>query len=324
MPSAMSGRVDGSRTALREPGVADPHHYARRVAWLAVVHPCLFLCSLAGAVLLIWRGELFVTLAQRSNVETLTIAFFLLFFGYFAFLTAHGAVGALRIGWFHLRARVSRDPASIEVKKVAALGPRGPGPSAAFDQAVELEGRPGQPWEIALRDATGSMGRLRITGVRVDHLDTFRDGSNTLLAYLARKLGAILGADLAIVHWKTTGEEGLLQYVATAHALCALGRKLDTDTWPTVVLREDQRLALERELGALCSALRDEAFLPDWEFEGEHKLPIIPEPLGIISLSRSERRVDPLSSLAAVLAVVVVVVGLICFFLARPPWVPGR
>src|SRR6185295_4601067 len=128
-PSFMN-RIDISRTALREPGVSDPRHYARRVHWLAVVHPSLFLCSLVGFTLLIWRGEFFVTLSQRSNVETLTIAFFLLYFGYFAVVTFQGAVGGVRIAVFHLRARVQRDRRSLEARRIAALGPRGQGPSA--------------------------------------------------------------------------------------------------------------------------------------------------------------------------------------------------
>jgi hypothetical protein len=319
----MSG-LDLPRVALREPGVANARDYARRVRGLAVVHPCLFVASIVGFVLLIWRGEFFVTLSQRSNVETLTIAFFLLYFGYFAVVTAHGALGSVRIALFALRARLSRDPRGVDAARVAVLGKRGPGAAAAFDKAIELEGRPGQPWEIELHDASGSLGRLRISGVRVEHLDTFRDGSNTLLAYLERKITAITGSELTIVHWRSTGGEELLQYAVTSDALRALGDKLSTRVWPTIVLGDAQRLALEREMCALCPALRDEAFLPDWEFEGEHKLPIIPEPLGIISLSRAERRVDPLASLSSVLVMVVIVVAVICFFLARPPWLPGK
>jgi hypothetical protein len=316
--------IDLPRAALREPGVSDPRHYARRVLWLAVVYPCLLLCTLAGFALLLWRAEFFITLSQRSNVETLTIAFFLLYFGYFACATFPGAVGGIRIAVFHLRLRLSRSPQAVEARRIAALGERGPGASVAFDKAIELAGRPGQPLELELRDAAGSMGKLRITGVRADHIDAFRGGSNTLLAYFERKLADITGAQLSIVQWRSTDDEALLQYVATADALRALGAKLQVDAWPTVVIAEDQRRAIERELGEICGALRDEALLPDWEFAGEHKLPIIPEPLGIISLSRSERRVDPLSSMLSALVIVVVVVGLICLFLARPPWVPGR
>ena len=99
---------------------------------------------------------------------------------------------------------------------------------------------------------------------------------------------------------------------------------MNADAWPTIAISADARRALEAELAELCGALRDELFLPDWEYAGEHKLPIIPEPLGIISLSRSERRVDPLSSLTAALVIVLLVLGLICFFIVRPPWVPGH
>jgi hypothetical protein len=320
----MAKRFDLSHAALRAPGILDPEHYGRRVRWLAVVHVSLFVASLVGFVLLIWRGEFFVTLSQRSNVETLTIAFFLLFFGYFSVITAHGALGGVRIGIYHLRARLGRDRARVEADKAAALGPRGPGAAAAFDRAIELDGKPGEPWEIALGDGHGSLGRIRVSGVRLEHLDAFRGGSNSLLGYFEGKLAQITGADISIVQWKSTACEAMLQYAATADAVRSLGRALDKPVWPTLVLGAEQRQTLERELCALCPALRDEAFLPDWEYEGEHKLPIIPEPLGIISLSRSERRVDPLSSLSAALVIVVVVVALICFFLARPPWVPGR
>jgi hypothetical protein len=309
--------------ALREPGVEDPAHYRRRVTWLALVHPCLFLCSIAGIVLLIWRGEFFVTLSQRSNVETLTIAFFLVFFAYFSVATAPGAIGALRIAWYRMRLRVG-DRERVEAARERALGQRGDGSSAAFDKAIELAGAPGKPWELEVRDATGSLGRLRFDGVRVMHLDTFRGGSNTLLGYVETMLTKHGGQRVSIVHWGSTAEEEQLQYVAISEGLRALGHKLEVAAWPTVVLGDDARQILEHEVGELCSALREEAFLPDWEFEGEHKLPIIPEPLGIISLSRSEKRVDPLSSLTAALVIIAIVVGVICFFLARPPWIPGK
>jgi hypothetical protein len=320
----MAKRIDLQHAALRGPGVSDAAHYRKRVRWLAIVHVTLFVASLAGIALLIWRGEFFVTLSQRSNVETLTIAFFLLFFGYFAVITAHGAIGAVRIGLFHLRARLMRDKARAQAVKIAALGARGRGPAVAFDRALEIEGQPGEPWEVELRDEHGSMGRLRVSGVRVEHVDAYRGGSSGLLGYLEVTLAAVTGEEVSIVQWKSTGEEALLQYVVMADAIRALGQRLEAAVWPTVRLTADQRRRVEEEMSALCPALRDEAFLPDWEYEGEHKLPIIPEPLGIISLSRTERRVDPLSSLSATLVIVLLVVGLICLFLVRPPWVPGR
>lgn len=312
----MSGNSVIHTAALRDPGVSDPQHYARRVTWLVIVHPLLLVCSLVGIVLLVWRGELFVTLAQRSNVETLTIAFFLVFFAYFGVVTAPGAVGAVRIAWFRLRRRVARDPREVEAKRLAALGQRRSGAAAAFDKMIEIEGKPGEAWEVEIRDEVCSLGRLRFDGVGVHHLETFRGGSNTLLGYVERKLCELSGESVAIVQWASTGSEEHLQYVAMARALGA--------TWPKLTITADQRQQLEEQLAALCPALRDEAFLPDWEFGGEHKLPIIPEPLGIISLSRSEKRVDPLSSMTAALVMILIAVAVICYFLVRPPWVPGR
>ena len=313
-----------AHAALRGPGVPDAAHYQRRVTWLAVVHPALFGAALAGIALLVWRGRLFVTLAQRSNVETLTIAFFLLFFGYFAVVTAPGAIGAAHLAWFRLRARASRDGKRVAKLRMAALGEPGRGPRAAFDMAIELASAPGTAWEIEIRDEVGSLGHLRFDGVRVAHDGAFRGGSNTLLGYVEDKLRELTATDVTIVHWGSTGEDELRGYAANAEALRALGGKLGTRIWPTAMLSDEGRDALERDLATLAPALREEAFLPDWEFQGEHKLPIIPEPLGIISLSRTERRVDPLSSLAAALVVVVVVLGLLVYFIARPPWVPGR
>lgn len=313
-----------AHAAFRGSRVSDAAHYQRRVTWLVVVHPALFAAALAGIALLIWRGRLLVTLAQRSNVETLTIAFFLLFFGYFAVVTAPGAFGAAHVAWFRLRQRASRDGERIAKQRVAALGKPGRGASAAFDMAIELASAPGQAWEVEIRDDVGSLGHLRFDGVRVVHVGAFRGGSNTVLGYVEGKLRGLTGADVTIVHWGSTGEDELLGYAANADALRALGSKLGSRIWPTATLSDAARDALERDLATLAPALREEAFLPDWEFEGEHKLPIIPEPLGIISLRRSERRVDPLSSLTAALVVVLVVLGLLAYFIARPPWVPGR
>jgi len=313
-----------AHAALRAPGISDPAHYHRRVTMLAIVHPALFASALAGIGLLVWHGELFVTLAQRSNVETLTIAFFLLFFGYFAVVTAPGAIGAARIVRFRIWQWIARDAERVAKRRQAALGRRGPGASAAFDKVIELASAPGAPWDVEIRDHVGSLGHLEFDGVRVTHLGAFRGGSNTLLGYVEGRVRELTAAEITIVQWGSTDEEELLGYTANAAALRALGRKLGAQVWPAVRITDTARAALADDLAALAPALREEAFLPDWEFQGEHKLPIIPEPLGIISLSRAERRVDPLSSLTAALAVVLVVLGLLAYFIARPPWVPGR
>ena len=301
---------------LEEPGVEDAAHYARRVRWLAFAHFALFAFSIGGFALLIWKSRFFVTLAQRSNVETLTITFFLLLFAYFSALTSPGAVGALRI--LATAGNQKKKQTKLEKRE------RTPGGAAAFDKAIEIDGKPGEPFNIELRDEIGPLGRIRFHGVKIEILDTYRDGSSSMLGYVEHLIQKITGYDITIVHWKSTSEEELNAMMSASQAMLAIGRKLEIDTWPTIKITEEQRQRLEAELRELCPALRNEAFLPDWEFEGEHKLPIIPEPLGIISLSRTEKRVDPLSAMVAALVVVALVVGLIVFFIVRPPWIPGR
>jgi hypothetical protein len=311
-----TGKADLARAVLMEPGVSDAAHYARRVRWLAIVHLSLFLLSLVGFGLLVWKGRFFVTLSQRSNVETLTIAFFLVFFGYFAVVTAPGAVGAIRIALLH--GNEKRKQEQLSRRK------RSKGAGAAFDKAIEIAGRPNEPFDIELRDEHGSLGRLHFHGVKVEHVDAFRDGSNSLLGYVEQHIYKVTGHEVEIVQWESTSEEEMLQYVAISDGIRAIGCKLEADTWPRVTITEDQLRTIEEDLGKLCPALRSEVLLPDWEFEGEHKLPIIPEPLGIISLSRRERRVDPLSAMTAAVAIVAVVVALITLFIVRPPWIPGH
>jgi hypothetical protein len=304
--------------ALAEPECSGPAHYARRVRWLAILHPLLFAICVTGDVLLIWRGEFFVTLAQRSNVETLTIAFCIVIFAYFAFLTAAGGWGALRILAFHLRPRARREAA-----KMHALGEPGEGSAVALDTVVALADQPGA-WELAIADDFGSLGRLRFDGVAITHVDALRGGSNTVFGFVRTRLARLTATNIEIVEWQSTAEDAFHAYRATTHALEAIGAKLDIAALPRVTLTAAHKAELERDLSSMCPALRDEAFLPDWEFEGEHKLPIIPEPLGIISLSRSEKRVDPLATLISALVVMSLIVGITCFFLARPPWLPGR
>lgn len=312
----MRGGFHLAEKVLSEPGIRDARHYARRVGWLAVVHPTLCLASLVGFVLLVWRGELFVTLTQRSNVETLTIAFFLVFFAYFTVITAPGALGGLRILGLRAQHRFAADHVAFERRKQQQLGDRREGPCVALDKQLELEGHPGEPFEIDIGDDGGLFCHLRCDGVCVQQLDTFRNGSNNLFAYVVRGLAKRTRGELTIVQWSSTDDQNLAQYTAMASALRA--------SWPKLVVTRELLGDFERELAALCPALREEVLLPDWEFEGEHKLPIIPEPLGIVSLSRNERRVDPLASLVAALVVVAVVLALIAYFIARPPWVPGH
>jgi hypothetical protein len=320
--------MDAARRIIREPDVSDPRHYRRRVAELAAVYVAMFTLSAAGIVLLLVYGRLFVTLSQRSNVETLTIAFFLLFFGYIALISARGAWGGLRIGAYRIAARLARNPRAVERRKIAALGASSSRQAVAVNLLIEREDRPGEPFELRVADESGCVGTIRVDGVRVEHRSGHREGSSEMLAYFVRQVSKVLGSDpeeLEVVHWKAVDDEGWYQYVAGVESMRLLGRRLGGDPlWPRLTLSQAQCDELERRMAAVCRAVREEAFLPQLEYEGEHKIPIIPEPLGIISIGRHERRVDPLSSMGLALVIVAAAIALIIWFIVRPPWVPGR
>ena len=320
--------MDAARRLVREPDVSDPRHYRRRVAELAAIYVAIFTLSVTGVALLLLQGRLFVTLSQRSNVETLTIAFFLLFFGYIAFISARGAWGGLRIGAFRLAARFGGDATDVERQKIAALGRSIKRQAVAVNLLLERAGHPGEPFELRVADEAGSVGTIYVDGARIEHRAGHREGSNNFLAYFVRQVSAVLGSDpeeLDVVQWKSVDDEGWFQYVARVESMRLLGRRLGGDPlWPRLVLSQAHCDELERRMVAVCRAVREEAFLPPLEYEGEHKIPIIPEPLGIISLGRRERRVDPLSSMGTALVIVALVVALLAWFIVRPPWVPGR
>jgi hypothetical protein len=134
------------------------------------------------------------------------------------------------------------------------------------------------------------------------------------------------GADreVDIVIWKNIDDEDAQRY----HSMVEFARNLERqlgkgELWPAVRLSDDDVAELERRLSAICPALRNEAFLPHWDYAAEHKIPIIPEPLGLVTLSRTYDRVDPVSSMGCAVLVVGVVLVILIVFIVVPPWVPG-
>ncbi len=177
-----------------------PEGFARRVRILAATYTVLFVASCAGVAVIALNGKLFVTLAQRSNVETLTVLFLLVLYAYFVAVSARGAWGAVRLVVYATRRRLARD----------ALGER--------------------------------QRQISLLGSRIDRI---------------------------------------------------------------------------------APALLEEALLPDWEYEAEHKLPVIPEPLGLVSLGRSASRADPVATMGFATVMVLLTLAVAVLFVLRPPWVPG-
>lgn len=321
--------VDIARAFIREPQTGSPAAYSRRVHLLALTYSLLFGLSAAGLVVLVVWGKLFVTLAQRSNVETLVLLFLAVYFLYLASISLPGLLGAVRVAYYALLARIS-GPDRAEARKARALPPPADGATvAALNVRLELAEAPDRPFKVEVRDRFGSMGWVAVDGVEIRHAGAPRP-SNSLLGYFVSQVNAVLSErglkpELDILSWKQLDDELTDQYVATVRFARNLERHLGArELWPRLALTPRDLEAVTERLAAVCPALRSETFLPDWEYSGEHKLPLIPEPLGIISLARTERRVDPVASMGCAVLIVLFLVGTLALLVLIPPWVPGK
>jgi hypothetical protein len=322
--------TDFFRRLISEPSASTPEDYSRRVYGLAVIYFTLFTVSIVGLILLTWKGQFFVTLAQRSNVETLVLLFFLVFFGYIALISWSGALGAVRLFWHNLSGLFQREWVQADRNKMNAIGPsKGKTLGAALNIRVHSDKEPDGVIELPVRDEAGQMGILRIDGARCTFEPEFDHTSNNIFAFLEYQLNEILKErgdeqNAVVIGWKTIDDETTESFLAMVRFARNLERALGADElWPKMQLSQTEFRRLEEKFSRICRPLRNECFLPDWEYTAEHKVPIIPEPLGLFTISRSERRADPLASMGVAAGVVVLSVGVLAVFILFPPWVPG-
>lgn len=316
---------------IREPDTATVEQYRRRVYGLAAIYVGIVGTASAACVAIIVYGRFFVTLSQRSNVETLTLAVVLILFAYLALLSIPGAWGTTRILWRNVPAWFGRDRSDIERRKQAALmrQPARPIESAYLNRAVRLA-NPTEPITIPIADAAGSLGTIVIRAARMTLEETPRAKANSIFSFVANRLEALARAtdplvDIDVVQWAGIDDDAALQYASLVEFAENLERHLSSrPLWPCSIMNAHDIDVLRAEVAELCAALRDEALLPDIEFEAEHRLPIIPEPLAFISLSRHERRVDPVSSMGCALLVTAGIFALVIYFILVPPWVPSK
>jgi hypothetical protein len=310
------------RHIVNAPGAEDARGFRRRVRILAAIYAVLFCSCLGGILLIAWHGKLFVALAQRSNVETLTILFLLVFYAYLATLSAPGFVGAARIALWATRRNFARDRGAEIQLQHRKLGDPGEGPWAALNAVVESDD--GQPLRFELRDEHGTHGVLVVEGARVSQIEAHAGGSADLIAYFVRQIAESTGRDIPIVAWGQLDDDEAERYLAQVEFARNLRRALGSaPLWPTVEISAAQRDEVARRLEQIRPALLEDALLPDWEYSAEHKLPVIPEPLGFVSLARSAKRADPVATMGFATLMVLLTVSVVILFVLHPPWVPG-
>jgi hypothetical protein len=320
-----------ARQFVREAETHTVPQYRSRVRKLAGIYTGVVIAAATAIVLIIVRGKLFVTLSQHSNVETLTLALILLLFTYLAILSLPGAWGALKILYYNLPARLGRDRAAVEARKQAALKQCQGKPDAVYlNCLVRRQGSPDAPITIPLQDDAGSLGAVIIDGAKITREEGSWHSSNALFAYLERRIEQLVNqrhpqALVEIVQWATIDDESARQYESLVAFSRNLAKHLGSGPlWPAVELTGEDIATLTREGAELCPILRDEAHLPDLEYSAEHRVPIIPEPLAFISLSRQEQRADPEASMGCALVVALIILAFLVLFILWPPWVPSK
>lgn len=317
---------------IREQGTGSVPDYRKRVHRLAAIYMGIVVTGLIANVLIIFHGKFFVTLAQRSNLETATLGVILLLFTYLITVSLSGAWGALKIIYYNWSAWLGGNRAQVEQRKQAALKPS---EEDAFEAVylnclVHSRAAPDEPIRIPIEDDAGHLGAIVIDGAEITDEQATCRHSNSLFAYVQRRIEQLVRARdprarVEIVQWASIDDEAALQYDSMVTFSRNLQRQLGSGPlWPVVELTEEDIATLTRECRELCPILRDEAHLPDIEFEVEYRLPIIPEPLAFITLSRQERRADPVASMGCALLVAVVIMALLILFIWLPPWVPSK
>ncbi len=320
-----------SQRFVREQGTQSVPDYQSRVRRLALIYVAIVVVCVAAIVLIVYQGKLLITLSQRSNVETLTLAFIIVLFAYLAAISLPGFWGALRIAALNGPRWLGKDALEVERRKQSKLGRHSGEPDTVFlNCRLSPEVAPDAPVELPVEDAAGSLGTIVIDGVKISRREATRGGSNSMFAYVEQRANALVkrrvpDAKIEIVQWATINDEQGYQYYSMVQFSERLQRELKSPPlWPSYGLTDDEIATLRRELAELCPTLRNEAMLPDVEYSAEHRLPIIPEPLGFIALSRSESRADPVASMGCALIVALVILAIVVAIVLFPPWVPAR
>jgi hypothetical protein len=314
---------------LVERAERSPEGYAAKVRTLAFIYVALDLVCLALIAVIAWRGRHLVTLAQRSNVETLVLVIVLVLAVFYLVTTVRGGIGGLRMALLAMPALWSRDRIALEARKQRALAAGGEPFSVQFDKAlVASESTREIGWDIA--DEAGRLGEIELSRTMLTAKPCKRGLNNSLLAFVLGQILEVLGRrkppeTLIIAFWSNIEEEPASVYRSTVAAFDRLAARLGSDPlWPTIELTGDDIEHVARALRRLVPALRNEALLPDLEYEVEYTIPVLPEPLAFVQLRRTERRADPVLTMGYALIVMSLVLVVVLLLINFPPWVPSK
>lgn len=321
---------------IREQTLENTKSYARRVRMLALIYFVLNALSIVIIVTIAWRIRYFVTLAQRSNVETLVLAIIFALAAFYLISTFKGFIGAVRILWLNSFGMSGSSKESKERREgrkhtsIKTVKKGGESKSAYFHQAIFLEGKPGEAIKWSVGDSAGKLGDLVVDGVKATYYP-IKDGmNNSIFEFLATQIERALQkrdleAELQITQWSTIDEDQASAYYSMVQAFRNLEGQLGKGPiWPASEITQADMEKIQEDLNKLVPTLRNEAFLPDMEYEVEYTVPVLPEPLGFVQLTRNDNRADPVFTMGCAMFVMLSIMLVLTFFILLPPWIPSK
>jgi hypothetical protein len=309
---------------LMESPVQSVRDLRRRTTMLAVIHLVLAAACLALLAVLVLRLKLLITLAQRSNVETLLIGFFAAFVVVLMITTGRATVGAAILVALRLRDRDrrqrwiqtrrverARDDRTLALLNLWVTGPEG---------AIELP----------LEDGFGRLGLLRVEGVELQLEKAPAAVSGPLFELVTAVLDDVArieahGSRLSVILWGNVDQTEAEAYRSQVRAFDRLAHVLETDPlWPVAQIDADGVARLRAVMAEAVPHLRETALMPDIDYAAKFAIPLVPEPLAFVQITRQESRADPVASLGCATAMVLIALAAALWVVLFPPWVPGK
>jgi hypothetical protein len=308
---------------MESPAV-DPPSLRRRTNWLILIHLVLASAAIAVLALVVWRIRMLITLAQRSNVETLVIAFVLIFLAYLLVTTAPATIGAIRLLAYRA---IGRDRAQRSLQRKARNDKKR---TMRSHMNVVVRGPGGGDVEIPIQDRYGKICDLRLHLTEIVFEDAPEELTHSILELVVRTLGEVgelegTKHEPKIIFWDSLDEGQAEAYASQVGAFARLEKALDTKPlWPAVRLNKQGVDRLQDVLREAAPQIRENLLLPDIEYAADFNIPIIPEPFAFMQLTRRMDHADSVASMGCATLVALVFLAAISWVVINPPWVPGK
>jgi len=275
-------------------------------------------------VLVVWRIRVLITLAQRSNVETLVIAFVVIFLAYILFTTFPATVGSVRILGYRA---IGRDRAQRALQRKARRDRK---ETKRSHMNVAVRGPGGRDVEIPIEDRFGKICDVRLHLSEIVFEDAPQELTHSVLQLVVeglKRVGTLEGTrrDPKVVYWDSIDESTSEAYASQVEAFSHLERALGKEPlWPSVRVDKEGIERIAQMLRDAAPLIRENLLLPDIEYSAEFTIPIIPEPFAFMQLSRRMEHADAVASMGCATMVALSFLAVIAWIIVNPPWVPGK